>query len=402
MTATPSGADLDLDSPPAPLRPDLRAAWGIRPDIAFLNHGSFGATPRVVLGRQQDLRTQMEAELVEFLDRRRDEMAADAKAAVAPLIGARPDDFGFVTNATEGVNAVLRSRTWEPGDELLTTHHVYNAVRQTMRYVAHRDGARVVEARLEVPVAGPDAVVATIENALTERTRLLVIDHVTSRTALILPVKRIIEVCRARGVDVLVDGAHAPGMLELDIEGLGAAYYTGNLHKWVCAPKGAAFLWVDPSRQPEVHPAPVSHFYEEGFAKEFSWQGTRDMTAWYAVGRAIAFFEDLGWTAVRAYNHHLVRWAARMLSARWGVAPIAPASGAMTGSMATLPLPDGLRERFDDDDRALQRALYHEHRVEAPIESWEGRWWVRISAQVYNEPSEYERLGQAVDDMRSS
>ena len=385
-------------SPPRPLGADLLSQWLLDPDIAFLNHGCFGATPRAVLEAQTVWRHRLERRPVELLDRRRDTLLADAKRAVGGFIGADAADFGFVTNATGGVNAVLRSLRFGPGDELVMTDHVYNACRQTIRLLERETGTRTIEARVPLPVSGPDEIVASIADALSDRTRLVLIDHIASSTAVIFPVRRIIELCGDRGIDVLVDGAHAPGMVELDVAGLGAAYYTGNLHKWVCAPKGAAFLWVRPDRQAGIHPNTISHFLDEGLSNEFNWQGTRDITAWLCVPDSIEFMRQFGWNNVRRHNHAMAVWAQSMLSRRWGVPAATPPDGSMLGSMAALPLPPGVRDRFSEPG-TFQARLYDQHRIEVPIIEFTDQWWVRVSCQVYNEPEQYERLGEAVAEL---
>ncbi len=383
--------------PPAPLGPALLAHWVLDPAVTFLNHGCFGATPRVVLEAQTAWRERLERDPIELLDRRRNALLHEAREAVGRFVGADADDLGFVTNATGGVCAVLRSLPLHAGDELVTTNHVYNAVRQTMRYVARGADAGYVEVELKLPVTGPDPVVDALAAALTDRTRLVVIDHITSPTAVVLPVERIVQICSERGIDVLVDGAHAPGMIDLDVEGLGAAYYTGNLHKWVCAPKGTAFLWVRRDRQPGIHPNTISHFLDEGLAAEFAWQGTRDISGWLCAADAIAFMTQLGWDRVRRHNHELAVWVQAMLSRRLGVGASTPLDGSMLGAMATVALPDEAR-RFETVE-SLQGRLYDDHRIEIPVIDWDGRWWIRASCQVYNTTDQYERLADVVTDL---
>jgi isopenicillin-N epimerase len=333
-----------------------------------------------------------------MLDRRRIELMAVAKDAVGRFLGMAPANFAFLTNATGAVDAVIRSLPLEPGDELLTTTHVYNAVRLGLRHVAARAGGTYRELELPMPMASPRDIVKTVEAALSPRTRLLVIDHITSPTAVIMPVKEIVAMCAARGLDVLIDGAHAPGMIQLDVEAIGAAYYAGNLHKWVSAPKGAAFLWVRPDRQAGIHANTISHNYDQGFAFEFSWQGTRDITPWLCARDAIEFFEQrFGWSAVTRHNHEMALWAQAMLVRRWGVEPATPVDGSMIGSMATMPLPEGART-FPSTD-AFQALLYSRHHIEVPVIDWGGRWWLRASCHVYNNAEEYERLGDAVLDL---
>ncbi|HYE20401.1 MAG TPA: aminotransferase class V-fold PLP-dependent enzyme [Tepidisphaeraceae bacterium] len=323
---------------------------------------------------------------------------AEAKRPVGELLGMSPGDFGLVTNATEGVNAVLRSLEFGPGDELLTTSHVYNAVRMAMRCTADRTGAAYVELPVPTPIESAGRVVDAIAGAITGRTRLVVIDHVSSPTAVVFPVREIAAVCAARGVELLVDGAHAPGMVDLDVPATGATYYAGNLHKWCCAPRGSGFLWVRGDRQERVHPCAVSHNYGKSLAEEFEWHGTRDASAWLSIPAALAFMGELGRARVRAHNHALALWARAMLCERWGVERMAPDE--MLGSMATVRLPGALADISEAAGRECQSALYHRHGVEAPLVHWQGAWHVRVSAQVYNGVEDYERLDCAIRQMQ--
>jgi isopenicillin-N epimerase len=384
-------------TPPQSPLPDARKRFMLREDIAFLNHGSFGAVARPVFDEQERWRRRLEAEPIELIGRRGPELVAAAKAPAGELLNMRPADFGLVTNATEGVNAVLHSLRFDEGDELLTTSHVYNAIRQSMRHAAGRWGAKYVEVDVPTPIRSADAITRLLTASLTDRTRLVIIDHVTSATGLIFPAADIVAACAARGVDVLIDGAHAPGMLALDVAGLGAAYYAGNLHKWCCAPKGCGFLWVRPDRQAGIHPCVVSHDYARGLATEFAWQGTRDLSAWYTIPAALKFMADIGWEHVRRHNHDLAAWAHAYLADRLRVEPLSPLDGRLLGSTATLPLPDPLDRLDEAGTRALQQALYDEDKVEAPLSPWQGRVHFRVSCQLYNAPADYERLATALE-----
>ena len=389
-TSTPAA----VPSPPKPIGEQLARHWMLDPSIDFLNHGSFGATPRIVLEAQTKWRARMEARPVEFLARQGDKLQDDAKAVVGKFLGAAPSDFGFTSNATAGVNAVLRSLSFKPGDELLTTTHVYRAVRRTMEYLISRSSAVMREVDLPLPLKSDDEVVNAIEQAIGPRTRIVVICHITSPTAIVFPVKRIVELCAARGVDILIDGAHAGGVLDLNIESINAAYYAGNLHKWMCAPKGSAFLWVRPDRQRAIHPNTISHFLNEGFAGEFAWQGTRDLTAWICAGDAVRFMASLGWDNVRWHNHEMAAWVQWLLTRRWGVAPLTPLDGSMLGSMVSVQLPESLR-RFGTVEK-LQADLFDAHRFEVPCVEFGSRWLIRPCCQVYNTPGQYERLADVV------
>ena len=384
---------------------DLAELWPLERGLVFLNHGSFGACPTEVLRHQATLRAEMEAEPVRFLSRELDERLDAARAALAAFVSADPDDLAFVTNATGGVNAVLRSRVFAAGDELLTTDHAYNACRNTLNFVAERAGARVVVATVPFPVASPDEVVDAVLAKVTPRTRLALLDHVTSPTALILPIERLIAELAARGVDVLVDGAHAPGMVPLNLATLGATYYSGNCHKWLCAPKGSAFLWTRRDQQPDVRPLTISHGANavrpgrSRFRLEFDWTGTSDPTAWLTVPKAIEYLGTLvpgGWPALMARNRALALDARRRLCAAAGTPP--PCPDDMIGSLASVRLPDGTAEVGWRRPDPLQQRLFEDWRIEVPVMSWPAapRRLVRISAQLYNRPEHYERLAQAL------
>jgi isopenicillin-N epimerase len=383
-------------SPPQPLRPNLRADFLIDPALAFLNHGSFGAVPRVVLDEQTIWRQRIESDPIEMLGRQAPRLIDDAKREIGQWLGMRPADFGLVTNATEGINCVLRSLEFSDGDELLTTNHVYNAVRQAMRYIAAKTGAAYREIDVPVPVNSAADIEQPILRAITSRTKLLVIDHITSPTALVFPIRNILAACADRGVDVLIDGAHGPGMLPLDIQTLGPAYYAGNLHKWTCAPKGSAFLWVRPDKQSRIHPLVVSHFFEQGLAKEFGWQGTRDISAWLSAPRAMRYMAEIGWEVVMAHNHAMAVWANQFLCARWNVKSISPMDGSLLGSMATVPLPAPLDKLPNKEVLELQQSLHDRHRVEVPIMTWAGRNYVRPCCQIYNVADDIHRLADAI------
>ena len=384
-----------------PPRSPFAALWSLDPAVSYLNHGSFGACPVAVLGKQAALRAELEREPVDFLWRALPARLAAARAALGAFTGANPDDLALVPNATTGVNAVLRSLDLRAGDELLTTSHVYPACRKAMEFVASRAGARVVVAAVPFPVAGEDDVVAPVLAAVTPRTRLALLDHVTSPTAIVLPVERLVAALRERGVETLVDGAHAPGMVSVDLDHLGAAFYTGNAHKWLCAPKGAAFLHVRRDLQRTVHPTAISHGYSSAdagasFRAEFDWTGTCDPTPWLCIGTAIDYVGSLlpgGWPAVMAANHALAIEARAILCAALSVAT--PAPGSMIGSIASVPLPPPAPG--SPAERLTHEGLMNWFR-ERGVETWLYPWpcaggeLLRVSAQLYNAREEYVRL----------
>ncbi len=389
--------------------PASRAAlWTLDPSVTFLNHGSFGACPRVVIEHQRALQAEIEREPVHFLARSLEGKLDHARERTAKLVGARPEDLVFVRNATEGVNAVLRSLSLAPGDELVTTSHAYNACKNALEFVAHRAGARVVVADVPFPIADEETVLERVLAAVNGRTKLALIDHVTSPTGLVFPVRKIVRALREKGVETLVDGAHAPGMLELDLDALGAGYYTGNAHKWLCAPKGAAILHARRDLQSTLRPVVISHGANDPRASrsrfwlEFDWCGTFDPTAILAIPRAIDFMESLapgGLDEVRTHNHQLVVKARQILCDALGVAPAAPTS--MLGSLATVLLPPARSEApkssalpFDP----LHERLFEEHRIEVPVFNFgpERRRCLRVAAQWYNHAAQYEQLASAV------
>jgi isopenicillin-N epimerase len=384
-----------------------RSHWSLDPEVTFLNHGSFGACPTRVLEEQSRLRARMESEPVRFLHREIEGLFDSARAALAAFLDADADDLAFVTNATTGVNTVLRSLRLAPGDELLTTDHEYNASRNALEFVARQWDAKVVVAKLPWPVPSPQAVVDAVLAHVTERTRLLLIDHITSQTALVLPVASLVRALRERGVETLVDGAHGPGQVPLSLRQLGAAYYTGNCHKWICAPKGAAFLHVRRELQADLRPLVISHGYNSRradrsrFRLDFDWTGTGDPTSFLCVPKALEVMGGMlpgGWPEVMASNRAKALAARSLLCERLGVAPHCPEE--MVGSMATVALPEGfpaVPSVLGLDP--LQDRLLFEHGIEVPIVPWPQppHRHLRVSAQLYNTHAEYQRLAEALE-----
>jgi isopenicillin-N epimerase len=381
----------------------IRDAWDLDPEVTFLNHGSFGACPRVVLERQAELRAELEREPVQFLAFELEPVFDEARAALAAFVGADPADLVSVGNATTGVNAVLRSLELAPGDEIVITNHGYNACNNAVTFVTDRAGARRVVAEFPFPLGSEDQVVAAILAAVTERTRLVLIDHITSPTALVLPVERIVRELSERGIDTLVDGAHGPGMVEIDLESLGAAYYTGNCHKWMCGPKVAAFLHVRRDLQAGVRPTVISHGANSPrtdrsrFQLEFDWTGTGDPTAWLCLPTLIEHMGGLvegGWPEIRRRNRALALHGRGLLCDALGID--APAPESMIGSIATVPLPPGDPGAVLVDP--LQTRLFEEERIEIQMPLWPSppSRLLRLSAQLYNARGDYERLAAAL------
>jgi len=383
----------------------MKEHWLLDSEIAYLNHGSFGATPIAVLAKQDEYRTQLEREPIRFMIRELEPMLDAARVQLAEFLGADPAGLAFVPNATAGVNAVLRSLDFDQHDEIVVSTHEYNATRNVAEFAAQLSGARVVIADVPFPIASPDEVVERVLEKLTNRTRLVVLDHITSQTALILPVERIVREVQSRGVDVLIDGAHAPGMLPLDLRAIDAAYYTANLHKWVCAPKGAGFLYVRENRRASIRPTSISHGANSTrtdrsrYHLEFDWTGTFDPSPWLCVPDSLQFLPTLvegGWPEIMRRNRALALRARDIISSRLGIAPQAPDE--MIGSMVSFPLPDGrslATSALNPDP--FQDAMFFEFKIEVPVMPWPNppKRLLRISAQLYNDESEYEKLGDA-------
>jgi isopenicillin-N epimerase len=387
----------------------LRRHWTLDPSIVFLNQGGFGACPRPVLEAQQAWRARIEADPVRYMLRELEPALDAARAEVGRLIGADPEDFAFTTNATTAVNTVAASLELAPGDEILTTDHDYVGSRNALLRAAERSGARVVVAAVPFPVSGADEVVAAVLAGVTPRTRLAMIDHVTSATGLVLPVERLVAELGRRGVDCLVDGAHAPGMVPLDLDRLGAAYYAGNFHKWICAPKGAGLLWARRDKRDRLRPpvasvgATSTRTERTRFRLEFDWTGTHDPTPFLCVPDAIRFLSGLlpgGLPALMAANRAQALAMRARLAAKLGAE--LPCPDAMIGALASIPLPDAPPgARSDVGTFGAYPALYAAlvaRGFQASVFHWPAapRRLLRISSQVYNTPDDYERLGDAL------
>ena len=382
--------------------------WLLDPSVVFLNHGSFGSCPRPVLEFQQAIRLRMERQPVQFFVRDLEPLLDEARTALTGFIGAAPENLVFVPNATAGVNTVLRSLPFEHGDEVIVTNHEYNACRNALDVVAARCGLQVVVAEVPFPLRSPDEIIAPILRAVSPRTRLLLVDHITSQTGLIFPLEQIIAELASREVDTLVDGAHAPGMIPLELERLGAAYYTGNCHKWVCAPKGAGFLYIRPDRRRLIRPLSISHGANSlrtdrsRHQIEFGWTGTADPSPYLCVPESIRVMGSLlsgGWPELMRQNRALALEGRKIIAHALRIE--LPCPDSMIGSLASFPLPDGASTEpptsplYSDP---LQDTLLREDRIEVPVIPWPSppRRLLRISAQIYNTREQYALLAEAL------
>jgi len=385
----------------------MRRHWLLDPEVVFLNHGSFGACPIQVLEYQARLRDRMEREPVLFLGREIEMLLDEARIELARSVGADAEGLAFVPNATTGVNIALAALALNPGDELLVTDHEYNACRNALETAAQRTGARVVTVHIPFPCTEEDSVVEAVLSAVTRRTRLLLIDHVTSPSALVLPVDRLIRELSSRGVETLVDGAHAPGQVPLALDSLAAAFYTGNCHKWLCTPKGAAFLWVREDFRRSTRPLVISHGANDSrtdrsrFRVEFDWTGTSDPTPFLAVPEAIRFLASLfpdGMAGLQRRNRELALAARVLLSNELGLE--LPCPDSMVGAMAALVLPGPSIPGTEPPGRGdpLQDILWNRHRIEVPVIRWPalGCRILRVSCQAYNRLDDYAALAAAL------
>ncbi len=386
---------------------NLRALFLLDPDVTFLNHGSFGACPRPVFAAYQAWQMKLERQPVAFLDPMRglSGWMRDARAAMAGQLGVNPDDIVGLTNATEALNIVAQSLRLEPGDEILTTDHEYAAIDKTFAYVARRSGATVVPVTIPLPLTDAQAFTDALLTGITPRTRVLFLSHITSATALLFPIGAIVAEARSRGILTVIDGAHTPGHVPLDLKALDADYYTGNCHKWLMAPKGSAFLYVRPGLQAGINPLIISHgwtadaaqpgttgvFGNTPFIDGLEMKGTRDPSAWLTVPDAIAFRAQHGWDRIAARCRDLVRDTAARVAALTGL-PALSSAEFCAPQMVAMPVPRC-------DPMALKRALLDDHGIEIPCYDWQDHTIVRVSAQGYNTLADMDKLVAALADI---
>lgn len=376
--------------------------WKLDQNITFLNHGAFGATPSAILEKQQELRARMESEPVRFMIRELEPLWDQAREATAQFLGTSSHNLVFIRNSTMGVNTILHSLDLKEDDEVLTTNHVYGACLNTLNYYAARKGFRIKAATVPFPVQDEDQIVSSIKNEISDKTKLLLIDHITSATGTIFPLEKIIPLFKEKGIEVLVDGAHAPGMIDLQLDRLGADYYVGNCHKWICAPKGSAIMYVHPDKQHKITPLQISHHYDlsEEWVKPFFWSGTDDPSPGLCVPAAINYMNGMygSWELLRNHNRLLTLEAKKLIETALKAPPCVPDS--LIGSIANIHLGKATAPPYSFNYiHPLQEKLYTKYKIEVPIITFpkhDPQLWVRIAVQAYNHISQYEYMAEAL------
>jgi len=377
----------------------LRRQFLLDPGVTFLNHGSFGATPREVFRDYQRWQRELERQPVEFLGRRFNNLMRASRISLAEYIHTSAENLVYTPNVTVSINVVARSLNLGPGDEVLSTNHEYGACDRAWRFLSREHGFTYKNQPIPVPVATREGLVDALWEGVTSRTRVIFLSHITSPTAIIFPVAEVCARARREGILTIVDGAHAPGQIPLDIPAVGADFYGGNLHKWLCAPKGAGFLYARPEVQDLLKPLVVSWGYESEtpsrstFIDCFEWTGTRDVSAYLAVPAAIKFQADHDWATVRHDCHGLVREAQARICALTGLSPLHPDDPSWFAQLVAAPLPD------ETDTAVLKERLYNEYRVEVPLIVWNGKKLIRVSIQGYNSRRDVDILLKALKNL---
>ena len=388
--------------------------WSLDQSTVFLNHGSFGATPIEVLNKQTNLRIQMESEPVRFMVRELEPLWWEAKRILGKFVGADPNHIVFVRNATMGVNTILHSLQFDEGDEILTTNHIYGACLHSLNEYAKIKKFKVVIAEVPFPIEDEQAVIDALQIKKSSKTKLVLIDHITSATGLIFPVEKIVRQFEEEGIEVLVDGAHAPGFLDLHLDELAASYYVGNCHKWICSPKGSALLYVRPDKQNKIMPLQFSHIYDKSveenarWSASFFWPGTDDFTAYLSIPFAIDFMGNLmgSWSELQAYNRQLCLAARQLIADKLDTELPAPAY--MIGNLSNIligPTRQAYTGPFFNYINNIQEKLFVEYKIEVPIFTLPfsaSANWVRIAVQAYNTIEQYEYLGTALQEIRAN
>ncbi|MBI5326403.1 MAG: aminotransferase class V-fold PLP-dependent enzyme [Ignavibacteriae bacterium] len=378
----------------------IKSEWLLDDNVTFLNHGSFGATPIKVLKAKEEIERRLEREPLSFFADEYFVLLKESVSKLSKFIGAKEENLVLVENATTGVNTVLHSleKELKPGDEIITTNHVYQGVRNTMEYICKKTGAKAIEIDIPFPNADNKLIIEKIRDKINEKTKILIIDHIASPTALIFPIKELIDFCRSKGILTLVDGAHAPGMLDLNLEMIGADFYTGNCHKWMFTPKSCAFLSVSKKWQSMIKPLTISLFYGKSFSEEFAWTGTKNPAPFLSLSPAIDFYNSLNFDNVKDYNHNLVCEATEFICKELNI-PEFP-DFEMLGFMASIefPVKVPMNEHLTME---LRNHFMKEYKIELSFHILNSKVFFRISSQVYNEIEDYKKLVTAMKDFIS-
>ena len=389
-----------------PSRSNLSEFWDLNPSIVFLNHGSFGACPKAVMDHQFQLRKELESDPIQFLDVKAKELWAESIQILSEFINADKEGLTFVPNATSGVNTVLRSLDLKPNDEILVPDHSYQACWNAVDFVTKRVGAKTAVVPIEFPIESPEQVTKAILSNVTKRTKLALIDTVTSPTGIRLPFEQIVSELQSRGVDVLLDAAHGPGIVNLNLKNLKPAYATGNAHKWLCTPKGAAFLYIREDKRAAIHPLTISHgasvdgTINEKIRLEFDWTGTQDITPWLCIPKSIEFVGGLmkgGWSDIMEHNRALAVKARDILLDVLQTPKLCPDS--MIVGLSAVALPgEGVATKSVLEPDPLHTLLYEKYKIQVPVFGWphHNRRYLRTASYLYNSIEEYEFLAEAL------
>ena len=388
----------------APMKSPIRHEWSLPDDVTYLNHGSFGPSPRVVRESRERWSARLEQQPMQFFVREAEQLLDSACTRLGELVGSRGGNLTFVDNATFGMNTVAESVELRPGDEVLLTDHEYGAVQRIWRHACQRAGARMIIQPLPVPFETPEAVVEQLMSGVTERTRLIVFSHISSPTAVILPARQICDAARQRGLPVAIDGPHAVAMLPVDLKELGCDFYTASCHKWLCGPFGTGFLYVHSRRQPKLKPRIISwggsiSGRDAHWKDEHRWLGTRDPAPFLAVPDAIHFMRNYGLEKFRKETHAMARYARNRILDVTGMQPLVPDSADWYGSMISMPLPIPSRWKPPTHGKIdpLQLQLV-ERKIEAPVFGWNDRRFIRVSCHLYNSTDDVDRLVKALSE----
>lgn len=365
-------------------------------DCTFLNNGSFGGTPKQVLAVAREYQEQLERQPIYFVQRVLPKALRDTANTMAEFLGTRGENIAFVQNASTGVNSVLYSllATLQPGDELLTTSHVYNAVRQQMKHIAMLKGARYVEVEVPFPIHSDSEIVDRVRDAITDRTVFALFDHVTSPTGIVFPIVELVQLCKSKGISVMIDGAHTPGLVDVHLDSLGADWFTGNFHKWLYAPKGCAFLYTSPEKQAITHPTVISHGYTMGYTQEFDFTGTMDWSSYLSAPAGLEYYRQLESKGARSYCRDLTIKARDLLCTALRQTP--PAPNSMLANLASVVLPVVPGENAFESGMKIHDTLWDSYNIEVPIFPFGTTLLIRVACHVFNEVSEYEKLASVL------